>query len=1023
MDRGSGMKPILIKMHNVGPFRDEALDFTQLDNMFLIYGNTGAGKTTIFDAMTYALYGVLNGSRKGNVREFRSDFVPAEEVSFVEFTFELAYTRYRVYRTLPQSYITRNGTAGEKAAVVSLESGTDNGGFTLVKGNTIETNEQIEKIIGLSASEFSRIVLLPQGAFSEFLHESSKDRRDTLEKLFPVDSYSSITDEVKILAEENIRKLDTVAAQITACTEKYTPETAGVELQELHEQLQKQEKKQKALMTTLSELSGTKEKLTAKYAASQQNEKNRKHLQELTEQADRTDIAKEQLALAKEAAKLSEFIHSAQQNEKNKTYCSENLKAAQQYAVQVQQELSSLAAQKEVYESLKKDAEEADAALPQQKNRLAQINKLSVLQKKAAQAENMELRAEKETAAASAEAVKVFSNLLATAGHVSPAIHQGMTTAQILSQLSSEKQAAATARNNAQIVLKNAQLRENLAAEIVRAADAAAKADAAYTQALQYASNTKSGIEDLEKRIELQKQNNAACFLVTALADGKPCPVCGSLSHPSPVHPLPESLDVQTQLDTARHNLEMLQKDADKKLQQKAGAANHLEEIQKQLDEAEEAPSSEEAQKNLESAEYTYQSLCGASAESAQYADMYQSLQEKIQLLTQQFSQVKSEASSAHAASEQLADTIRKNPGEALPDIRTLSAEIAALEKVSADGKAAYAKWNNAVTEAGKNVSSAVARSEELSTQSDAAAKNAADAVGILLSQLSRSSFRTPEEAESAFLSDEEQKNLEQSVSSYEDECKKLTILLENAEKTESSADLKKLLGQTEEEIQKTQDQQEQISRVIQDTSIKYNTLNSYISESAALEAKRTELEKEAAPYKMLYSDLSGKNPKNIPFNAWALGMYFEQVIQYANMRFYNISGGRFMFKISSEKSAGGGYKGLDLLVTDSFTGTDRDTSTLSGGETFMASISLALALTDIVQNRNGGIRLDSLFIDEGFGTLDEETLDCAVTVLNSLQETKMVGIISHVESMKTAVPSLVEIVKTAEGSHIRICC
>ena len=207
----------------------------------------------------------------------------------------------------------------------------------------------------------------------------------------------------------------------------------------------------------------------------------------------------------------------------------------------------------------------------------------------------------------------------------------------------------------------------------------------------------------------------------------------------------------------------------------------------------------------------------------------------------------------------------------------------------------------------------------------------------------------------------------------------------------------------------------------MQDVSVRYNTLQSYVTEKNELEAKRIELEKKAAPYKMLYNDLSGKNPKNIPFNSWALGMYFEQVVQYANKRFSSISSGRFTFKVLSDKSPGGGYKGLDLLVTDTFTGTDRDTSTLSGGETFMASISLALALTDIVQNRNGGVRLDSLFIDEGFGSLDEETMDCAIAVLNDLQETKMVGIISHIENMKTAVRSQVEIIKTAEGSHIKI--
>ena len=164
-------------------------------------------------------------------------------------------------------------------------------------------------------------------------------------------------------------------------------------------------------------------------------------------------------------------------------------------------------------------------------------------------------------------------------------------------------------------------------------------------------------------------------------------------------------------------------------------------------------------------------------------------------------------------------------------------------------------------------------------------------------------------------------------------------------------------------------------------------------------------------------------NPKKLQFDSWVLGIYFEQVISFASKRFYDISNGRYNFKIAEYENGGKGNskKGLDLLVIDSFTGSERPTSTLSGGETFMASISLALALTDVVQNRSGGIQLDSLFIDEGFGTLDNETLDKAIGVLNELQETKMVGIISHVDSLQSVIPSIIKVEKTQYGSHIKI--
>jgi len=1015
------MKPLFIKMHNIGPFKDESLDFTKLENMFLIFGNTGAGKTSIFDAMTYALYGVLNGSRKGNVRAFRSDFVSGEELASVEFIFEIAYIKYRVYRTLPQSYTTRNGTAAEKAVVLGLESSSDGKTFTAFSGTISETNGQIEKIIGLNAAEFSRIVLLPQGAFADFLHENSKDRRDTLEKLFPVNSYTAVTDEVKALSEENIRQLDAVAAQIAGCVKKYNTDTADEELKRLHKEQQELENNQKEIMQQLSDLSASREKLTARYKAALQNDNNKKDLEKLQTKSGEINKIREKLSLAAEAAKLSEYIHIARQNENNRLFCSRELESAGQSVALAEQELSLLTAQKNLREAQKKSAEEADAELPHQRSRLAWVRQLAELRKKAEESENTELQAEKELENVSASAEKTFTAFMTVAESVLTDTCKNMMVAQILSLLLSAEQTAHITWTDAQIVQKNAEQRAALISEIHQAETNSAAAADAHEKAQQYAENTKKCIEDIENKIELQKRNNAACYLAASLSDGRPCPVCGSISHPSPVKPGPEILSLQDQLDTTRHNLELAQNDVDDKLQQKARAQKYLEEKREQLTVIPETPTVDEAQYSRREAEKIYKFVSEASKKAAQLANTYQLQQQQIQTLTRQFSTIKSDAAAARTALTQLADTIREVQGEQIPEEQQLSAAIAALEKTSQDGKTAYTEWNNSFMDSGRKKYSAQARFEELSRQFTEVTKSTNESSAILSTRLEHTPFKTPEEAETALLSEEEQKNLRQSVMTYDDEVKKITALMENTELTPPCDEIRKQIAESESEIQKIQSEQEKTVRLMQDVSVRYNTLQSYVTEKNELEAKRIELEKKAAPYKMLYNDLSGKNPKNIPFNSWALGMYFEQVVQYANKRFSSISSGRFTFKVLSDKSPGGGYKGLDLLVTDTFTGTDRDTSTLSGGETFMASISLALALTDIVQNRNGGVRLDSLFIDEGFGSLDEETMDCAIAVLNDLQETKMVGIISHIENMKTAVRSQVEIIKTAEGSHIKI--
>src|SRR5574344_2697703 len=195
------MKPLKIHMKNIGPFIDEELDFTELDEIFLLCGDTGAGKTTIFDAMTFALYGEFLGARKGKSKDFRSQFASDGDESLVEFEFSSGGEKFRVARTLPYNYINRNGKLSQKDSMVSLEIWNDGcGRYENVNAGKTEINSRIEQTTGLRADEFSKIVVLPQGEFSEFLRANSKEKQELLQKLFPVEFYQSIVEKVK---EEN----------------------------------------------------------------------------------------------------------------------------------------------------------------------------------------------------------------------------------------------------------------------------------------------------------------------------------------------------------------------------------------------------------------------------------------------------------------------------------------------------------------------------------------------------------------------------------------------------------------------------------------------------------------------------------------------------------------------------------------------------------------------------------------------------------------------------------------------------
>ena len=355
--------------------------------------------------------------------------------------------------------------------------------------------------------------------------------------------------------------------------------------------------------------------------------------------------------------------------------------------------------------------------------------------------------------------------------------------------------------------------------------------------------------------------------------------------------------------------------------------------------------------------------------------------------------------------------------------VEELTVKYESIKKYVNDLEEKINKWEEDFKKTSSEKSSCEADFSAKEIYFEEAKKNLQLANNILTEKVYSSSFNDLNEVLNSFVHEDELVKLKNQLNEY-----KLSI-------TEHSAILEKYknirnLSEIEEELVIKHKQQEAKNLVyeslkedFQKIIEEYTNFESAFEQYKVLEANRLKNEKIRLPYEKLSNDLNGNNPKKLQFDSWVLGIYFEQVISFASKRFYDISNGRYNFKIAEYENGGKGNskKGLDLLVIDSFTGSERPTSTLSGGETFMASISLALALTDVVQNRSGGIQLDSLFIDEGFGTLDNETLDKAIGVLNELQETKMVGIISHVDSLQSVIPSIIKVEKTQYGSHIKI--
>ena len=208
------MKPLKLELKNIGPFRQETIDFTQLGDMFLICGKTGAGKSTIFNSITYALYGKLPGERsKVTGNELRSDFVSAQEEASITFTFLHHQTCYKIHRILPSVHVTRKNTETKQPESVELYK-KNQSTFQLLQNKKSETDKTLESLMGLTVEEFSRIILLPQGEFAEFLKQNSNEKRQTLLKLFPLDQYENLIKTIKEKSDTEKSNLQAIEKQL-----------------------------------------------------------------------------------------------------------------------------------------------------------------------------------------------------------------------------------------------------------------------------------------------------------------------------------------------------------------------------------------------------------------------------------------------------------------------------------------------------------------------------------------------------------------------------------------------------------------------------------------------------------------------------------------------------------------------------------------------------------------------------------------------------------------------------------------
>lgn len=1003
------MKPVLLHLKNIGPFRDETIDFSQLGDMFLICGKTGAGKSTIFNAITYVLYGKLSSSHpqiKGP--QIRSDFVAANEEASITFIFLHQDNCYKIQRILPSTHQSRKTT---DTFQLFKKEGSD---FKLICNEKKDADSIIESLMGLTVEEFSRIILLPQGEFAAFLKQNSSGKRETLLKLFPLDQYENLIKSVKEKSDLEKNKLAAVEQQLSNFG-KYNPQEQEKLITEYDEVLENNEKQQKTLNDKLFKI--------------QQNIDNTKNLiQDFIKYKELTDKLSEHLQLEDEIKEKEQQIELAIKatpaylkikdwERTNSIYLdiknqleitNSNIELIKKKEVNLKSQENYYLQQKEKYEEntkLQHDIKHGILLQNQNNELILQKNKLTKEQ------DNL-IKSMQEIQLKENEITQELNNL-------------SFLSTELLQELSKQIIDVEKQLNILEINLKDSSRYQILEKEI---RDKEKK-----IQELILNTNTiKEKIENEKNIYDLEKEKSYAKELAQKLKEGIPCPVCGSTEHKNHSNSsLMEDNTSVINLEEKKQLIQELESQWNKKFSNLSKEEGSLNELRQQINQLQVTKSAEEIQEEINIYSNKKNNLINQQNDLNENFNFKDKLEKKLKHLQEAKNPTRERIEEINQNLAQLTGSINEKDqiinnyfenaqkaGFIADSINLINSEIDKWVSQTIDFIQGYEEESKNIEQ---NLNSEITRRTEQEKNLISKETELHIAEQEMNRFLTDAKFTSKDDVKNAYLTQNTIEEYKLLISNWTEEKVKY--------ETQWKEIKNKLTGTQEESEQlliNLEINKAELEAEINSLSSKYKIalqeaekIKNHLQNWKNLEKERKNIQSVEVLYTQLYTDISDKNAKKIAITTWILGVYLDQVVSCANSRLKRISEGRYTLDFLKEKS-GNGAKGLDLEILDSYTGKSRSCSTLSGGETFLVSISLALALTDVVTSKKGGISLQSLFIDEGFGSLDPASLERALSILEEVREGRCVGVISHVSEMKNRIPSRLEVIKSPTGSSIK---
>ena len=1050
------MRPVQLELTNFGPYRKEVINFTQFDHtpLFLIGGDTGAGKSTLFDAMTVALFATTSGDR--NVEEMRSTFAgPEDDLTKVTFYFQQGNHLYRIERILQQERAKRGGGTTMQKATASLVIVDKIGGQEIEKlGDKIkEVSDQIEQILGLNAEQFKQIILLPQNDFSRFLKEDSKTKTQILKKIFGTGIFDRFQKSLEERLRQSNKDMEKRQAQLDGhfTSQVWSEEELAVlaqtpasekltRLEELLAQRQENLEEQKSILKDAhEELAKLQKSLqtaqdVAKIFQELEQAKERYRL-EIEEGAQEQAEAKAHLEELQFAQGLQETISSLKQYQKQLLQLERDLEIAQVALSAQEQAFEEVKAQKEAFATQSEDFLQKEEKLEAWKEAIIYAQSLVQEQEKIKQSSANYKRLEETYQQASKE-IELLSQSLSDleANRLSlESLHEAEKLLQSVGY-SVDKQLAQDLKEL-----------EGLNQEL-------AKTEKRHQTLSLDSDQAQEILNELEEKLRTtlaSRRQLMIAQLQAELEDGQPCMVCGSLDHPevdgtqADEAALKDLMDQVEELQAQKEkqvailsNRQATLSEVETKRQDlldqvakvKLTLEKHYQELEEQVEgqfdfDFSEDYGADRGQALLSVVKQHYQELQKRyekeEADLVRYQDELGRAQEKATDLAKSYQEAKA---ALDQAKERLKDLQVAHPElesvEVYQErISLAKQELDLYEKQVKENGEAYNQLH-ADIQGIKGQLESLTKSKEKTSQEtkrlSAELNQSLKAEGALTNDLEQIQLWLLEVNKQAI------PKLQAQLTSYQTlkqelqtQISKSQALLQNIEKPDLVALTQEV--QTSQESYDTQLAQVSVlEKGLKDATATYQAAKTLQDSNQEAFKAHQELSDLVKVVKGENTALTGR----LNLEVYVIRQYFQQILDYANANYIGLlTDNRYSFVLSEEGRRARDHFGLDINVYDQLTGSERSVKSLSGGETFIAALAIALSLSEVVQNTSKGAVVEALFIDEGFGSLDKEALTKAIAVLEQIGENRMVGVISHVDDMKEGIAQQLAIIKSHDGS------